>query len=285
MVGKYPEVLVLEYGSEKPGDIENLCKIARPKIAVITEIGPAHLKNYKSIEDIAKEKFSLTKCLLADGIAMLNEDNKLIKKFSEKVFVKIVWYHGSSLDGATNAADVVSKVFDIKKEKITTDFQPKIAKGRLNIIPGIGESTIVDDTYNSNPLSVSLALEKIKQMKKNDKSIKRAIIVLGDMLELGKREFEMHNEVADRAKACSDIFIGVGHRFKDTKHDNWYMTPMEAGEYLQRIIEKGDIILVKGSQGIRMEKVIEQIILDKNQAGDLLVRQSPAWKKTIFKQP
>ena len=283
---KYPEILVLEYGADRPKDIKYLTQIAKPDVAVITSVGPAHLEEFKTIDNVAKEKITLAKELNPDGVAVLNEDNEYIKKEAKKVYFEIVWYHGDGLDGAKNAAYAVAKLFKISENTIRDALEGFIgAKGRLKLIEGINNSLVLDDTYNSNPLSVKLALEKIRQLKGENQKIKRTIIVLGDMLELGEQSDKLHKEVAALSKKSAKILILVGKRFEGMKCDQWFLGPIETDEYLEKIIKKGDLVLIKGSQGMRMEKVTEKIIDKKIDPKNVLVRQSNEWKNIVFRQP
>lgn len=279
----YPKILVLEYAADKPGDIEFLVKIARADIAIITEIGPAHIEKFKTLGSIAKEKMYLAKNLNPDGIAVLNQDNKFIVKEAKKVFFEKIWYHGSGINGLKNMAFAIAKIFNITDNIVYKALSKQSRKGRLNILKGIKNSLIIDDTYNSNPLSIKLALAKLREIKKQQK-INQTIIVLGDMLELGFDEIKYHKEVISSAKRNCDILITVGKRFAQVVKDNNFFSPMDAGIYLKKIIKKNDLILVKGSQGLRMEKTIEKIIFDKKDIKEKLARQDKYWKAKPFKE-
>ncbi len=161
-----------------------------------------------------------------------------------------------------------------------------VPAGRMRLLAGINESTIIDDTYNSSPLACESALKTIKEIK----MIGRRIAVLGDMLELGKHTVEAHKNIGKIARDIVDILIVVGPRAKSIeegalengmKQENIFefSNSNEAGEFVKNFVTKGDIILVKGSQGVRMEKVTEAILLDKENKEKLLVRQDSEWKK------
>ncbi|HLN18681.1 MAG TPA: UDP-N-acetylmuramoyl-tripeptide--D-alanyl-D-alanine ligase [Patescibacteria group bacterium] len=166
-----------------------------------------------------------------------------------------------------------------------------LPKGRMNLIQGIKNTIIIDDTYNSSPVSTFAALSVFKNIEAS-----RKIAVLGDMLELGDNTESGHQEVAkDFLKSGGDIFIGVGHRMETAirelkKHnispDRLYhfSSPMEAGLKLQEIMREGDLVLVKGSQGMRMEKIVEEIMTEPLRAKDLLCRQDVKWKKKEWKE-
>ncbi|MFC1595030.1 UDP-N-acetylmuramoyl-tripeptide--D-alanyl-D-alanine ligase [Patescibacteria group bacterium] len=157
--------------------------------------------------------------------------------------------------------------------------------GRLKLIPGIKETRIIDDTYNASPLAMHAALDVVKEL-----DAKRKICVLGDMMEIGKFTIQAHQIAGKRARIVSDIIFTVGPRAKFiaeeaieegmTEHNvSSFNNSEEAGRKLQEILEPGDLVLIKGSQAMRMEKIVEEIMLEPTKAPDLLVRQEPHWKE------
>lgn len=157
--------------------------------------------------------------------------------------------------------------------------------GRLKLIEGIKGALILDDTYNSSPQALHAAIDTLR-----DIPAKRKIAVLGDMLELGKFTIEAHREIGKRLKNIIDILLVVGPRSKfiaeeareagfETGHIFEFPDSAEAGLKLQKIMEDGDLILVKGSQSMRMERVVEEVMLHPENAAKLLVRQDAFWKK------
>lgn len=147
-------------------------------------------------------------------------------------------------------------------------------KGRMNIIQGINNTIIIDDTYNSSPDALHEALLVLRRIETNG----RKIAVLGDMMELGRFSQEEHKKVGDLARQVADIVITVGQRSKGMGENIIsFNTSSEAGEYVRRMVAKGDVILVKGSQSMRMERVVKDLLAEPEKAGDLLVRQEPEW--------
>ena len=162
--------------------------------------------------------------------------------------------------------------------------------GRMRIIPGIKKTLIIDDSYNASPVAVTAALGTLEEIKCYGKKI----AVLGDMLELGKYSKEEHKKIGAIAASFCDILVTVGIRGRgiadgalDAKMDEnqiyQFDSSREAGKYLEKIIDDGDIILIKGSQGsgankIRMEQAIEEIMAEPERKAELLVRQSEEWK-------
>ncbi len=156
--------------------------------------------------------------------------------------------------------------------------------GRMRLIAGIKNSWIVDDTYNSSPSATLAALETLSQIKN-----RRKIAVLGEMLELGAYAEEAHRQVATSAAQKADLFLAVGERAifmadqakKEGMAENqvfYFASSEEAGRKLQDLIEENDVVLVKGSQGIRMEKIVKEIMAEPQKAKELLVRQEKEWQ-------
>ena len=164
------------------------------------------------------------------------------------------------------------------------DYDPP--QGRMLLLRGLKGSLIIDDTYNSSPAAVMAALDTLVQVKPTG----RRIAVLGDMLELGRFSVDEHKKAGAHAAKCCDLLLTVGFRARATAEaalDNGmedskvlqYESSHKAGAELQNLISEGDCVLVKGSQGMRMERVVEEIMLEPARAADLLVRQDREWKK------
>ncbi len=160
------------------------------------------------------------------------------------------------------------------------------SNGRMKILNGIKNSIIIDDTYNSSPAALNSALYSLKRIKISDGA--RRIAVLGDMMELGKHSAEEHYNAGKIAAEVCDILITVGIRSRkivegaldalmSEKKIFQYENSIVAGRELQDMIKSGDTILVKGSQSMRMERVVEEIMLEPESAKDLLVRQDEMW--------
>jgi len=255
-VRRLPEILVLEYAIDYPGEFKILIKLIRPKIAVITRIGPAHLEFFNNIESIYKEKSELVKALPKDGWAVLNEKDKLVKKMAKETKTKVIYYDGESpIDQAKEAAKKVGKILGISEEesqRILSDF--KMPDRRLQIFKGIKNTKIIDDTYNANPISMEIALDYLKNL-----SGKRKVAFLGDMLELGKDTAEFHRKIGEFAREKVDFLIGVGELARNFQADKFFPDSEKAGKQALKIIKDGDIILVKGSRGMKMEKIVAAI--------------------------
>ena len=158
-------------------------------------------------------------------------------------------------------------------------------KGRMKLLRGVKKSTVIDDTYNASPKAVSHALKTLKGLHTDGKKI----AVLGDMLELGDGSKQSHFEIGQEVAQTVHILVTVGKKSRDIvdgamssgmKDDYIYQfdNSVEAGVFTEKLIAQNDIILVKGSQGMRMEKAVEEIMAEVDRKEELLARQDAEWK-------
>jgi UDP-N-acetylmuramoyl-tripeptide--D-alanyl-D-alanine ligase len=330
---EYPDILVLEMGADKPGDISYLVEKFPCDIGVITAIGPTHLEAFKTVEEIVKEKQKIVSHLKASNTAILNADDALVKKTHAKTRAKVIFFgydesagvRAIELDEQAGALDLAGVKFKIAHGGSAVPvFLPGVIgahqinaaligasvgialgmnlieiseglknyhspKGRMNLISG-RKTLIIDDTYNSSPKAAEAALKTLADAKIGD--IKRKAAIFGDMLELGDFTEEAHYELGARtARAGIDILIAVG-KFKDMicqgARENGmpeqsvfsFVNSTLAAQGVENIIQPGDLILVKGSQGSRMERVVKALMKEPEKAGELLVRQEREWERT-----
>lgn len=157
--------------------------------------------------------------------------------------------------------------------------------GRMNVIEGIKRTTLLDDTYNASPAALTVALEVLE----NVPATGRKVAVLGDMLELGRASEQEHHRAGERVAKSAELLITCGERARDIArgardaglHEGFIYsvaTPEEAGILLQERMREGDVILIKGSQGARMEKVVKEVMAHPDRAQELLVRQGKEWR-------
>lgn len=157
-------------------------------------------------------------------------------------------------------------------------------RGRMNIIEGYKSSVVIDDTYNASPVAMEEAFRTIESLEPAG----RKIAILGDMLDLGKYSLEAHQKLGGFAGRIFGKIVTVGIRARDMKDaavksgmnpDDivCFDTSLEAGDYVRGIVEKGDVVFVKGSQGVRMERAVEKVIAHPERKARLLVRQEPEW--------
>lgn len=157
-------------------------------------------------------------------------------------------------------------------------------KGRMNILEGINDSVIIDDTYNSSPDAVMSAFNSLKDLQCSGKKI----AVLGDMMELGKHSNDEHKNIGRESVKFFNMLITVGSRSYATASEAIsagfpkenvfsFDRSREAGEFLVSKIASGDIVLVKGSQSTRMERVVALLLKEPQKADRLLARQEKEW--------
>lgn len=308
----YPQILILEYGADKPGDIKYLLQIARPQIGIITSIGniPVHVEFYSSAAEVAKEKTNLIASLPENGFAFLNRDETFFEEirkkakakiltygFSPDCYLKIVNFKHYSENGRpggisfkleyggnlvpVKAPDIFGKpnayvlavacgvglVFGENIIGCLNSFLKNYGPvpGRMNLIKGVKNTYIIDDSYNASPSSMKEALDALKELEGG-----RKIAVLGDMLELGKYTLEAHKEIGRIAASSADLLFTVGPRAKfiaqgakeaGLAEDKVfsYILADEAKKEVELKMREGDLVLVKGSRAMRLEKIIEEI--------------------------
>ncbi len=158
-------------------------------------------------------------------------------------------------------------------------------KGRMRLLPGMNGSMIIDDTYNASPKATEHGLKTLSEMK----TIGRKIAVLGDMLELGIHTRDEHHKIGLEAAKCCHKLYTVGIRARvisegalDGKmlDDNIMQcdTSIDAGKELVQVLGPNDIVYMKGSQGVRMERAVKMILAETHDPKEYLVRQEKEWE-------
>ncbi len=162
-------------------------------------------------------------------------------------------------------------------------------RGRNKLIEGMNSSYIIDDTYNSSPEALKAAIDLLKNIRILVNGHK--IVVLGDMLELGRESKSLHKEIGEyiadqkidllltTGSKAKGIYLGAQEVGMSDKNNIHFDSQSDLVDYLKINIEKDSIILVKGSQGARMEKVVKSIMKNPGRASQLLVRQDSKWLK------
>ncbi len=184
------------------------------------------------------------------------------------------------------ATAAVASIFGITLPEVAralSNFTPP--PGRMHLLPGLKQTLIIDDTYNASPAAMERALETLGEIK----GVKRRIAILGDMLELGRFSVPEHERIGALVAKSADLLMTVGirargiakgaldHRMNEKKILQ-YEDASRAGKELEHLIKPGDVILIKGSQSMRMERIVEEIMAEPEKASELLVRQSEEWK-------
>ena len=196
---------------------------------------------------------------------------------------------GYSMVNASLAAAAVGTVYDLNSLEISQALgNLKFPAGRSRILEGVNSITVIDDSYNASPVSTKALVAAADLIKLKRSSIRWAI--LGDMLELGNFQNEGHRQVG-KAVAFSKfnklVVVGelggkIGEAAKKAgmrKNDIYYFkNSEEVCKNIKRLVKKDDLVIVKGSQGARMEHIVKCLILNKNETKNLLVRQGKEWK-------
>ncbi len=189
----------------------------------------------------------------------------------------------SILAGAAVATQMGVEISDIARNLKKYVPMP----GRMRLIGGIKHSLLLDDSYNSSPEAVHAALDALGSFPITNSS--KRIAVLGDMLELGRYAEQAHVEVGKHvAGQPIDLLVTVGEFSRDIARGALaggmdqgkvftYATSPDAGRFVQARMTKGDVVLIKGSQGVRMEKISKELMAEPLRAKELLVRQSDKW--------
>ena len=331
---KYPEILVLEMGADKPGDIKYLADIAPCKVGVLTFISHVHTEFFKTIQKIAQEKRVIISHLNSDGFAVLNFDNELVKQNANVTKAEVITYglgegadlratdihvltdeksgwplglnfkvthKGSTvpvylaglvakpLISSALAGLAVGAVYGINLVEAAEALrESRPLAGHMCLLAGIKNTLIIDDTYNSSPEPTKVALETLAGINLRVGAERYA--VLADMLELGPETENAHREVGLKAAELGiNFLITVGEASKHTataareaglaEHQvASFADSVSAGRFLQEKLKEGDVALVKGSQSMRMEKIVKEVMAEPLLAKELLVRQSAEWK-------
>jgi len=284
-------IVVLEMGMNHQDEITKLCKIAPPDIAVITNIGEAHLENFSSKNGIAKAKKEILLGAKKNGIAILPRDDvyfnylksdclylrcisfginknsnirldlssKVLTVDEEKINIE------SSLLGKENlmnmaAAVSVANALELPTETIIKGMKTiDSIEGRLEVKITASNIKIIDDTYNSNPSSMMMAIDVLDQFKQ------KKILIVGDMAELGPLSKKYHTDIGHYILEKNiDLVMGIGNMTKylidvlGTK-GLWYPSKEDLLNETNKILKKDSVVLVKGSRFMRMEEIVDGI--------------------------
>jgi UDP-N-acetylmuramoyl-tripeptide--D-alanyl-D-alanine ligase len=258
------ELCISELGMRGPGQIAWLASFVRPDVGVITNIGPAHLEFLGSLENIARAKAELIEALPPGGIAVV-ADEPLLEPYLTRsdLTVKRVdttaalpfetSYTSQHQLENTRTAIAVAEALDIPLPK-TLEVEFSKFREEERALPGDG--ILLNDCYNANPVSMRAALEHFV-VRAGDR---RRVAVLGDMLELGPAAPEYHREIRDLVRELGiEQVIAVGELAREYG-GNWVATAPEAAERLRAELRPGDAVLVKGSLGVGLAVVAENLL-------------------------
>jgi len=255
-IRNYPDVMVLECGAGWTGHLERLVTIAPPTISVVTRIGAAHLEKLKTLEGVVHEKGALVRAVPPSGLVVLGQGHDFVPQLEAMARAPVVKVPGQGLELSQNVARAIARFLripDTATEVALKDF--KQPEGRLNRTELHG-MTIIDDTYNANPLSMQLGLDTLHKTVAGGH---RRVAILGHMSELGDEAVRYHEEIGVYARRCSDLVIGVGELSRHYHPDHWFETSESCAQAIEPLIESGDCVLVKGSASAKMTRIVDRL--------------------------
>ena len=285
---------ILEMGANQIGDINTLAKIAKPNIGLITNIAPAHLEGFGSIEAVAKTKAAIFENL-HDGIAFVNYADDKVRKIkvpSKSISFGInpdcdypadIHYEedgtitltinaeeiptfSSNLSFAKNiiACSAIARELGVEWDAIKDRVQTFIPPNGRCEVKNNGSYVVIDDTYNANLESTVAAIDYLNAFSGEGKKI----FIFGDMLELGDLSVNQHMAVG---KKCDEINLeavltygnhtySTNKAIKKVKINHHFNTKTELAKFASEIISPQDKVLVKGSRGMKMETIVEKLL-------------------------
>ena len=299
------DLAVFEFGMSSYGEIKRLTEIAPPKVAIVGNVGTAHIEFFGSSQAIAEAKAEIVDGLQAGGTAILNADDPRVNAMRERRSDIAILTFGIEADADIRAVNINHEAlsatsfelrtprgdvsvhlpllgkhnvynalaaaaaghhFGMSAKQIVRRLKSAApSKMRGELIQFAGGVTVIDDSYNSNPPALLLAVQAMAQAK----GFTRRIVVAGEMLELGEQGAAMHRSCGQAIAAAGiQRVIGVrglaadlvaGAMDAGVKDATFCETPEQAAEQLLSEWQAGDLILVKGSRGVRTERVVERL--------------------------
>ena len=303
------QAAVLEMGMSRPGELSRLAAIAKPNVAVVTRVAPAHLEFFGSVQEIARAKRELVEGLNGpESVAVLNADDPLVRSFRSHAPGRVLTYGmeseadfraeaiedrgalGSAFIARVNGTRTRLELALAGSHAISNalgalaaasvwgigvaDAQPVFSKLRapamrgelLQFSSGIG---LINDSYNSSPA----ALEAMIKVLAATPNYSRRILAAGEMRELGASSPELHRQAGIFAAKTGKIdwIVGVEGQAKEIvegaaaaglprTRTKFFASSGEAAAFLSGFLARGDLLLVKGSRGVKMERVVEALL-------------------------
>ncbi|MFN0009445.1 MAG: UDP-N-acetylmuramoyl-tripeptide--D-alanyl-D-alanine ligase [Planctomycetota bacterium] len=293
--------VVVEMGTNHPGEIEALCRTARPTAGIVTCVGASHLEGLGSVEGVAREKAALVRALPAEGFCVLNADCRWTPFMRGLTRAEVITFSLEG-EGRLNATDVWTHAggttFRLEGREVTSpllglhnvqnllaalaacrglgieldDVLPAVShlragRRRLERIQA-GPVTIIDDSYNANPESARASVRVLAGLHGHA----RRILVLGDMLELGAVAEAEHERIGREAAAAGiDLLVTVGELARAAAEgaiaggleEERVLRFADSPALIARmpeIVRAGDVVLVKGSRGARLDRLVEHLV-------------------------
>jgi UDP-N-acetylmuramoyl-tripeptide--D-alanyl-D-alanine ligase len=314
--------------NKPPKNMRYLLSIIRPHTGVFLNASAVHSENFKDVSEITSEKGKLITSLPENGLAILNADLDNVINFKHQTKARVISFGkkgdltikkiSQTLDGtylefqyqdqseqvffknqvlpdhfassfAAALAVAVSYDFELKTACKALERNYKLPPGRSSLIKGINNSYILDSSYNASAQPTIDLINLTKKIAKN-----RALLLLGDMRELGKLTKEEHVRVAKEITKKFEIICLVGPLTKKYLYPMlinkglkafWFSNTEEAGEYLTSMLNKDDFLLIKSSQNtLFLETVVEKLMANPNEADKLLCRRGEWWDRVRKKK-
>jgi len=296
------EFVVVEIGTNHPGEITALGRIAKPDIAVLTSIGEEHLEFFHDLEGVAAEEFSILSTVRGRGLLIMSEQAAQFATPARRNGMASLVY-GLDEKADLRATDITAAV-DGQSFKVNGRFECRIpVLGRHNVVntlaavaiamrfrmadedisaalagirlPSmrmelrrIGDMTLINDAYNANPSSMRTAFEVMDGLPATDG---RKVLILGDMRELGDESQRCHQMVGrDAGRSSARVIITVGSMSRvmadgatgsagTTKRIYAFPSVEALSEKIGELLQDGDVVLLKASRGMRLERLIDSI--------------------------
>jgi UDP-N-acetylmuramoyl-tripeptide--D-alanyl-D-alanine ligase len=293
------DVAVIEMGMSHSGEIQALARIAQPETGVVTNVAAVHLEFFDSLAGIAAAKKELIDSLPAGGTAVLNADDEYVSHFGREFRGKVVMYgtrstanvraqniqsrghEGCEFDvvvggarehavlplvGAHNVLNALAAVAvgverGLNPSDAVASLATLAAADKRGQVLQLGNITVINDCYNSNPKALEAMVDALATMK-----AARRIVVAGEMLELGPAGEDLHRQAGQHvAEKKIDVLLGVRGLAQAMVESaktagiraEFVADSEQAGEWLAREALDGDVVLLKASRGVRLEKALD----------------------------
>ncbi len=294
--------LVLEMGTDRPGEIRRLTEIGKPEIGIVTAVGEAHLEKLGDIERVFEEKADLIRGLPRDGVAIIPNESKYRDRLKDSTSARTLTFgqeegsdilavdphlltrgcYGFSLQTPIGNADAELRVPGIHQVQAATAAAAVAVSAGLDLdgiidglqdfmgLPGRCEMfelsegiTVIADHYNANPVSMSAAQRLLETFLE-----RRKVMVTGEMWDLGDHSVAFHQQVGEKIGSGNiDMLIGVGPKTRDLiaaaesvglakDKIRWFETTDRICKEIRKELLAGDVVLIKGSRGMHLEKVL-----------------------------
>lgn len=327
----YPNLLVLEVGADRPGDLAKILRIATPDAVIVTRLPevPVHVEAYASPEALREEEFAPAYALAPEAPLIVASRDEHARRMAKRIPARMITY-GFAEDSEVRVSrpgylEEGGRVVGMRADLSTPEGEGELVvrgaagmhqlvpaaaavaaalslgvsletalaslasytapPGRGRIFNGMRGSIVIDDSYNASPAAVEEALKMLGTFP----GARRRIAVLGDMLELGRYSVSEHERIGRLASESADIVVSVGVRSRSlvdaarlagTPAEETYSfdDALTAAGALGEVLQEGDVVLVKGSQSVRTERIVEALLADPADRNNL-VRQEREWKR------